>query len=75
MDTFSETHDLAPPRAVLTTRAVRWAVDALSQDDTTVSALARHLGVDWHTAWTAIEAEAKGLFGFDGGLTGRAVAC
>jgi transposase len=58
-DTFSETHDLAPPRAVLTTRAVRWAVDALSQDDTTVSALARHLGVDWHTAWTAIEAEAK----------------
>jgi transposase len=59
MDTFSETHDLAPPRAVLTARAVRWAVDALSQDDTTVSALARHLGVDWHTAWTAIEAEAK----------------
>ena len=28
-------------------------------DDTTVSALARHLGVAWHTAWTAIEAEAK----------------
>jgi hypothetical protein len=27
--------------------------------DTTVSALARHLGVDLHTAWTAIEAEAR----------------
>jgi hypothetical protein len=34
---------------VLTVRAVRWAVDALSYDDTTVSALARHLGVDWQT--------------------------
>ena len=40
-------------------RAVRWATDALSHDDTTVSALARHLGVAWHTAWTAIETEAK----------------
>jgi hypothetical protein len=38
---------------------VRWATDALSHDDTTVSALARHLGVAWHTAWTAIETEAK----------------
>jgi hypothetical protein len=26
--------------------------DALSHDDTTVSALARHLGVAWHTAST-----------------------
>jgi hypothetical protein len=41
----------------LTVRAVRWAVDALSCDDTTVSALARHLGVDWHTCWDAIEVE------------------
>jgi hypothetical protein len=50
---------MAPPRAALTVRAVQWATDALSYDDTTVSALARHLGVAWHTAWTAIEAEAK----------------
>jgi transposase len=57
--TFSEVHDLAPPRMVLTVRAVRWATDALSYDDTTVSALARHLGVDWHTCWDAIEVEAK----------------
>jgi transposase len=57
--TFSEAHDLAPPRMALTVRAVRWATDALSCDDTTVSALARHLGVDWHTAWDAIEVEAK----------------
>jgi transposase len=57
--TFSEAHDVAPPRMALTTRAVAWATSALSYDDTTVSALARHLGVDWHTAWDAIEAEAK----------------
>jgi transposase len=57
--TFSEGHDLAPPRMTLTVRAVRWATDALSYDDTTVSALARHLGVDWHTVWDAIEVEAK----------------
>ena len=57
--TFSEAHDLAPPRMVLTTRAVAWATSALSYDDTTVSALARHLGVDWHTAWDAIEVEAQ----------------
>jgi hypothetical protein len=57
--TFTEQHPIAPPRAVLTVRAVRWAIDALSYDDTTVSALARHLGVAWHTAWSAIETEAK----------------
>ena len=44
-DTFSEAHEQAPPRMALTVRAVRWAVDALSYDDTTVSALARHLVV------------------------------
>jgi transposase len=57
--TFTETHDLAPPRTVLTSRAVAWATSALSYDDTTVSALARHLGVDWHTCWDAIEVEAR----------------
>ena len=56
---FSETHEIAPARAVLTVRAVAWATDALAHDDTTVSALARQLGVDWHTAWNAIELEAK----------------
>jgi hypothetical protein len=46
MTTFTESHDLAPPRMVLTTHAVDWATGALSWDDTTVSALARQLGVD-----------------------------
>ena len=67
---FSETHDIAPPRAVLTVRAVGWAADALAHDDTTVSALARHLGVDWHTAWNAIEIEAKVRTGDPTRLTG-----
>ena len=53
-----EQHDLVGPRTKLTTRSITWATDALTHDDTTVSALARHLGVDWHTCWDAIEAEA-----------------
>ena len=56
--TFSEEHPLLAPRAKLTTRAIGWATDALAHDDTTVSALARHLGVDWHTCWDAVETEA-----------------
>jgi transposase len=57
--TFSEQHPLIAPRAKLTARAVGWATDALTHDDTTISALARHLGVDWHTLWDAVEAEAR----------------
>jgi transposase len=57
--TFTEAHDIAPSRMVLTTRAVDWATSALSWDDTTVSALARQLGVDWHTCWNAVEVEAR----------------
>ena len=58
VSTWSESHGFAKPRSKLTTRAVGWAVDGLRHDDTTVSALARHLGVDWHTAWNAIKVEA-----------------
>jgi transposase len=39
--TFRGAHDLTWPRAVLTTRAVEWAADALTHDDTNVSALGR----------------------------------
>jgi transposase len=58
VQTFTEQHPAAAPRAKLTARAIGWAIDALTHDDTTVAALARRLGVDWHTAWNAIEAEA-----------------
>jgi transposase len=57
--TWTEEHDLAPPRGRLTHRAVSWAADALAEDDTTVSALARRLGVDWHTLWASVRAEAR----------------
>ncbi|WP_175637446.1 transposase [Sinomonas mesophila] len=57
--TFSEAHAFASPRAKLSARAVSWATDALERDDTSVSALARHLGVDWHTLWDAVAAEAR----------------
>ena len=53
--TFTEVHPLAPPRALLTRWAVVWAADALSDDDSTVNALARRLGVDWHTLWDALK--------------------
>ncbi|WP_161387642.1 helix-turn-helix domain-containing protein, partial [Enterococcus hirae] len=57
--TWSEEHDLAPPRGLLTRRAVVWAADALAEDDTTVSALARRVGVDWHTLWRPVRREAQ----------------
>jgi transposase len=55
---FSEEHPLAGERAALTGRAITWAADALECDDTTVSALARRLGVGWHTLWRAVKVEA-----------------
>ena len=59
VSTWTEDHAYAGARSKLTTRAIAWAVDALRHDDTTVSAISRHLGVDWHTAWNAIGAEAE----------------
>jgi transposase len=57
--TWTEVQPYATPRAKLTTRATSWAVDALRHDDTTVSAIARHLGVAWDTCWSAIKADAQ----------------
>ena len=68
--TFGETHPLIEPRAKLTSRAIDWAVDALSWDDTSVSALARHLGVDWHTVMDAVRAEAERRLADPARLTG-----
>jgi transposase len=68
--TWSEVHDLVGPRAVFTSRAIGWATDALAHHDTTVSALARHLRVGWHTLWRAVEAEADARISRPGRLTG-----
>ena len=68
--TFTETHELAAPRAVLTGRAVVWATDALADDDTTVSALAPRLEVDWHTLWAAVRREAEDRLALPARLAG-----
>ena len=57
--TCTEEHDFAPPRAKLTSRAVEWTVSLLRLDDTTVSAIARRLGVNWHTCWNSVRKHAE----------------
>ena len=52
--TFSEVHELAAPRAKLTTRVISWALGQLRAHDIAVSALAEMLGVTWNTVWNAI---------------------
>ncbi|MGH7429042.1 MAG: ISL3 family transposase [Candidatus Methylomirabilaceae bacterium] len=67
---FSEEHDLAGKRAILTSRAIGWATDALEKYDTSVSALAHQLGVSWRALWKGIEAEATRRLGRPGRLSG-----
>jgi len=57
--TWTEVQPYATPCAKLTARATSWAVDPLRHDDTTVSAIARHLGVAWDSCWSAIKADAQ----------------
>lgn len=52
---FSESHDLARRGAKLTTRAAWWALSRIARDTASVAAVARQLGVDWHTVWAAIK--------------------
>jgi transposase len=51
---FSEDTDLARPRAKLTLRAAWWAIGCIQSDTASVASVARRLGVDWHTVWSAI---------------------
>jgi transposase len=51
---FTETHDLAPARAKLTSRAAWWSISVIQRDTASVAAVARRLGVDWHTLWDTI---------------------
>jgi transposase len=59
--TWTEDHLYAAARGKLMSRAIEWAVDLLGHDDTTVSAIARRLGVDWRTCWAAVKARAEEL--------------
>ena len=58
---FTEASGLAPPGALLTTRAVWWAIGCLQRDTASVAATARRLGVDWHTLWNAIKPLLEGI--------------
>ena len=52
---FSEDSVLTVPRGKLTTRAAWWAISCIQRDTASVAAVARRLGVDWHTVWEAIK--------------------
>lgn len=51
---FTEDNDFAAPRGKLTGRAAWWAIGCIQRDTASVAAIARRLGVDWHTLWDAI---------------------
>jgi hypothetical protein len=71
---FTEQHDaLARPRALLTARACRWAINQLRREHASVQGLARQLGTAWRTVWRSIPPLLEALAGdesrFDGVTT------
>ena len=64
---------VARPRALLTVRACRWAIEQVRREHASVHGLARQLGTTWDTVWTSIrpmlEAAAKDESRFDGVTT------
>lgn len=49
-----DTSSAASPRSKLSHRAIRWGLAALVLDDLSISRIAKHLGVAWHTVNNAI---------------------
>ena len=56
-----DTSSAAPPRSKLSYGAIRWALAAIVIDHLSVSRVAAHLGVAWHTANNAIIQEGQRL--------------
>ena len=56
-----DTNSAAPPRSKLSYGAIRWALAAIVLDDLSVSRVANHLDVAWHTANNAIINEGRRL--------------
>jgi len=54
-----DTRQAAEPRSKLSRGGLRWALTALVIDHLTISRVASHLGVSWHTANTAVLAEGR----------------
>jgi len=54
--TFVEINpDVAAPRALLTSRAVAWAVRQMRRENASIAGLARQFKVAWRTVWRAVE--------------------
>jgi len=47
-------HDVAAPRALMTTRACWWAINQIRREHASISGIARQLGTTWNTVWSAI---------------------
>ena len=45
---------IAAPRAKLTTRACRWAIEQLRRENASINGLRRQLGTSWATVWDSI---------------------
>ncbi len=46
---------IAKPRAMLTTRACRWATEQVRREHASIAGLARQLATTWRSVWTSIE--------------------
>jgi transposase len=54
--TFVEQDEtVAVPRAKLTSRACRWAIEQIRREHASVNGVRRQLGTSWSTVWTSIE--------------------
>jgi len=47
-------HQVAPPRALLTSRACWWAIGQIRHEHASVAGIARQLGTTWNTVWAAV---------------------
>lgn len=54
VNTWTETHELAEPRRVLTRRAAAWACDRVAAVEGTPASIARGFAVAWSTVWAAV---------------------
>lgn len=60
--TFVEQDEqVAAPRALLTTRAVAWAVQQIRREHASIAGLARQLGLAWKTVWRAVRVRLEQL--------------
>ena len=69
--TFTEElPSLAGRRAVLTTRAMWWAIGQLLREHATIEGLSRQLGVTWNTLWRVVEPRLDELAGDESRFAG-----